>query len=145
MTPSATEVLAILEANRFGVVAADAHPWSPEVKYDEVAGVFFLRHGELGYGPDVLTRATGCLEVRIPREAMQRLTTAAVEHGQDTIEIMTPVSDRLGSPGYPNYQWWETSVKEYTGRAIITLDLKGGRINFTYSLPEHDQHPWSGW
>ena len=81
----------------------------------------------------------------IPQKYMKELLQQAINTGQGKIEIQTDIEDRLGSPGWPEYQSWENNVKNYCGKAVISLVIKEDNLIFSYELPEHENHPWSGY
>jgi len=105
---------------------------------------FYLVRGNPGYGNAVFEAEMGEVRIQILRRDMEKLVEQAIDEGKGKLEIMTNVSDTLGSPGYPDYMSWENNVKNYVGKAIISLEI-GEKIVFSYELPEHSSHPWSGW
>ena len=113
--------------------------------YRECTDSYYLHRGSKGYGDEVFEKKTGAISIGVRRKSMERLVKQALKKGKSRLTIKTSIEDRLGSPGYPEYMWYEESVKRYRGKAVIFLELKDNELKFDWELPEHDQHGWSGW
>ena len=116
-----------------------------EEKYSEECDSFYLSRGSEGYGSSVFEQETGCVTLSVPATQMLELMLCALTEESGRLELITDIEDRLGSPGYPDYFSWESNVKSYRGKAIISLIFKDGKPEFSFDLPEHESHPWSGW
>ena len=113
--------------------------------YQPMYDKYYLKDGNEGYGDEVFEKDTGAITIAIPGKSILDLASKAVQHGKAEIEIETNIEDRLGSPGYPDYLWYENNVKQYRGKANIRLEITEGEPILSYELPEHDRHKWSGW
>jgi len=145
MTKTVNEFLDFLKIKEFYVPSGYTYARSNEIVYSHTSDLFYLRDGDLGYRDEVFGKRTGCVEICIPQKYMKELLQQAINTGQGKIEIQTDIEDRLGSPGWPEYQSWENNVKNYCGKAVISLVIKEDNLIFSYELPEHENHPWSGY
>ena len=96
-----------------------------QLDYHREKDVFYLRDGSEGYGEEVFKKNTGTVSIRIPGCSMAELVRHTLDEGKGRLEIETDIEDRLGSPGYPDYLWWESAVKQYTGKAILLMEIIG--------------------
>lgn len=106
---------------------------------------FCLEDGQTGYGDEVFSMKSGLITIHIPEAIITQLLAAAIDKGEAKVDFVTDVEDRLGSPGSPNFQGWEDNVKQYHGQVILSLKIENGEARFSYQLPEHELHDWSGY
>jgi len=115
---------------------------SPPLKFDAKQRLFFLVTGGVVDGEEVFQAESGEITIMLPESSVRQLVANVVNshdcNGQ--ITLTTHISDRLGSPGSPDYDWWEHSVKQYDGTAIVNLQIIDDQLVLTHELPEHDQH-----
>lgn len=102
--------------------------------------------GSEGYGSEVLQALEGEITVYIEHYVIQGILELAQHRSRQEAyrEVLVDVIDRLGSPGYPEYQWWENNTKNYRGEATITARA-GEPASLTITLPEHFRFEWYGW
>lgn len=114
----------------------------PPLKFDVKLRLFFLVTGSVVDGEEVFQAGSGEITITLPELSVRQLVanTVSNQYSNGQITLTTHVSDRLGSPGSPDYDWWEHSVKQYDGTAIVNLQIKDDQLVLTHELPEHDQH-----
>ena len=113
--------------------------------YDRKHDMFYFKGGDEGSGEEVFEKEFGALTISFPGSSVAALVTKAVREEKAGIDVEMDVEDRLGSPGSPEYLWWENNTKQYTTQARIALDLSGNALKISLELPDHGLHPWHGW
>jgi len=132
MAKTVDQLLTSLRARPYGAPGGYAYAIHSEVTYSITSRCFSVRDGDMGYGSEVFEKKTGCVEIRMPEGAMRILLSEVVQNGQATIRIETSIKDRLGSPGWPEYQAYENNVKQYIDAAIINVAMDGDDLLFAY-------------
>jgi hypothetical protein len=108
---------------------------------------YIFETGDEGYGPEVLEKEAGRLVVTVRPNDVEELIELARRRvsKEASRSVLTDVEECLGSPGYPNYLWYERNVRHYRGEASLSLDMSDDVVSFSITLPEHFRHEWSGW
>ncbi len=115
------------------------------LNFDREQNAFYIKRVDEGYGNEVFDKDTGALTFKISGKDIEQTIREAVKNGKASLDINMEVEDRLGSPGYPDYMWWENNVKQYTGKAKISFEIENEIIKLSIELPHHFDKEWSGW
>ena len=106
---------------------------------------YVFTEGQEGYGPEVFDMQTGRISLKLPVSIAEELIEMTVKEGMGTKEYRAEIEDRLGSPGYPDYQWYENNTKQYIGRVQATLSLVNNKPSLQLRLQDHLEQKWHGW